>query len=361
MAWIEKRGKKTLVVWREPDGTKKARAVADRREGRTVKAEVEAELLRGSYVTKDRRDEPFIEYLQAVYAGDLSIRAVTRTKYEGVIRLHLAPRLGRVPVGELEPGRMRRLFAELHTEAGEWNAWEAFKITRRACRQAVAEGLLHRDPLAGVRVPAPRRKGVRVLTPQEVASVAEEAAPWLQAAIYVSAYGGLSIGELGGLQRADLDGDRLRVERAVSTPKGRPEIGPPKADSRRRVVTLPEWVATILREHILAFPGEYVFQTPAGAMLTHSNVQRFWKAACAAAGVQARFHDLRHTAVALLIEQGAHPKLIQSRMGHSSITMTMDTYGHLFPTADAELAASLEKFSPGENTENKVVELHAGN
>jgi hypothetical protein len=48
-------------------------------------------------------------------------------------------------------------------------------------------------------------------------------------------------------------------------------------------------------------------------------------------------------------------------MGHSSITMTMDTYGHLFPTADAELAASLEKFSPGENTENKVVELHAGN
>lgn len=356
MAWIEKRGKRHRVMWREPDGTKKSKTFPTRIEARQHKAKVESELLDSTYVAQDRREQPFIAYLRDVYAGDLTIRDVTRAKYEGVIRLHLAPRLGRVAVGDLDPSRMRRLFQEIRNTGGEWNTWEAFKITRRAVRQALQEGLLTRDPLAGVRVAAPRRKGVRVLTPSEVASVAQEAAPWLQAAIYVSAYGGLSIGELGGLKISDLKENRLRIERAVSTPNGRPEVGPPKADSRARVVTLPSWVSTLVREHALAFPGEYLFMAPGDRILAHSNIQRHWRAATAAAGIQVRFHDLRHTAVAILIEDGAHPKLIQARMGHSSITMTMDTYGHLFPTADAELAAGLEKFAPTDD--EKVVNLH---
>jgi integrase len=73
-----------------------------------------------------------------------------------------------------------------------------------------------------------------------------------------------------------------------------------------------------------------------------------WRRAVKASGITPppRFHDLRHTSVAILIEQGAHPKLIQSRVGHGSITMTMDTYGHLFPSTDQALAASLEKYEP---------------
>lgn len=356
MAWIERRGKKLMVGWREEDGRVRRQTVIDRTHARTVKAEREAELLRGSYVTRDRREEPFISYLEAVYAGDLSIREVTRVKYEGVIRLHLAPRLGRVAVGELEPGRMRKLFAEISREAGPWNAWEAFKVTRRATRQAIAEGLLHRDPLSGTKVPPPRRKGVRILTPQEVEAVAGAIVPHYRVMVLLSAYGGLPIGELGALRRDDIDGDRVRVDEALSTPNGKVEVGPPKADSRVRVVTLPSWLAQELREHVLRYPGTpFVFSTLSGAPVTHLNIRRAWQTACREAGVQARFHDLRHTAVSILIEQGAHPKLIQSRMGHSSITMTMDTYGHLFPTADAELAAGLEKFAPTE--ERKVVSI----
>jgi integrase len=75
-----------------------------------------------------------------------------------------------------------------------------------------------------------------------------------------------------------------------------------------------------------------------------------WRRAVKASGITPppRFHDLRHTSVAILIEQGAHPKLIQSRVGHGSITMTMDTYGHLFPTADEVLAQGLEEYKPTE-------------
>jgi len=56
------------------------------------------------------------------------------------------------------------------------------------------------------------------------------------------------------------------------------------------------------------------------------------------AGVSCRFHDLRHTSVALAIAAGAHPKAIQSRMGHSSISVTLDRYGHLFPELDEAIA-----------------------
>lgn len=356
MAWIEKRGKRFLVVWREPDGRKRSKTVGDRKDARRLKAEVESQLLGSTYVSQDRRDEPFIEYLKGVYAADLTIREVTRVKYESVIRLHLAPRLGSIAVGALDPGTARRLFADISRTAGPWIAWEAFKITRRAVRQALQEGLLQRDPLAGVKVAAPRRKGITILTPAEVQLLADMIDPRYRAMVLVSAYGGLSIGELGALKRNDLVGDTVRVDEAVSTPHGRPEIGPPKAESRRRVVTLPSWVAQELRTHLLRYPEpELVFATLRGAPVTHSVIQRAWREACKGAGVAIRFHDLRHTAVALLIEQGAHPKLIQARMGHSSITMTMDTYGHLFPTTDAEMAAGLEKHAP---REAEVVNLH---
>ena len=59
-----------------------------------------------------------------------------------------------------------------------------------------------------------------------------------------------------------------------------------------------------------------------------------------AAGVACRFHDLRHTSVALAIAAGAHPKAIQARMGHSSINVTLDRYGHLFPELDEAIADS---------------------
>ena len=70
--------------------------------------------------------------------------------------------------------------------------------------------------------------------------------------------------------------------------------------------------------------------------------KRHWQPARAAAGLDGlRFHDLRHTAVALAIAQGAHPKAIQRRMGHSTINMTLDRYGHLFPELDRQVASDV--------------------
>src|SRR5207247_7581558 len=82
---------------------------------------------------------------------------------------------------------------------------------------------------------------------------------------------------------------------------------------------------------------------PKGALLRRSGFRRVWSKAC----VQARldglvFHELRHTAAALAIAQGAHPLAIRERLGHSSITVTMDRYGGLFPRLDEAIAEGLD-------------------
>ncbi|MDP9387788.1 MAG: tyrosine-type recombinase/integrase [Actinomycetota bacterium] len=74
-------------------------------------------------------------------------------------------------------------------------------------------------------------------------------------------------------------------------------------------------------------------------MISSSFWQHYFKPALDAVGLACRFHDLRHTSVALAIAEGAHPKAIQTRMGHSSINVTLDRCGHLFPELDEAIAA----------------------
>jgi integrase len=88
-----------------------------------------------------------------------------------------------------------------------------------------------------------------------------------------------------------------------------------------------------------------VFVTKDGEALRRGNFRRtYWLPATRRAGVEGvRFHDLRHTAVALAIANGAHAKAIQQRIGHSSVTMTLDRYGHRLPSIDDHLADGLDR------------------
>ena len=126
-------------------------------------------------------------------------------------------------------------------------------------------------------------------------------------------------------------------------------LAPPKTAAGRRVVTLPAWLVEHLRRHVAGLPLDaYVFTTEDGAPLGRSNfTTRVWKPAVTRAlppSLHAlRFHDLRHTAVAIAIQSGAaaNPKALQMRMGHNSIVTTLDRYGHLLPGADATIAEGM--------------------
>jgi integrase len=134
----------------------------------------------------------------------------------------------------------------------------------------------------------------------------------------------------------------------------RTEVGPTKSYARR-TVGLPRSICDDLGEFLTRrsrergcppSPDDYVFTAPRGGPLRRDLLlKRFIRPPAEAAGLPAglRLHDLRHTSVSLLIELGAHPKVIQERLGHSSITVTTDVYGHLFPSLAESLTERLDE------------------
>ncbi len=156
-----------------------------------------------------------------------------------------------------------------------------------------------------------------------------------------------------GLRRARLNVRTHKVtvtEQLVRLRTGEWLRKDPKTPSSVRSITISSVTANLLAGHLERFaasgPDGLVFTNTAGRPLLSSS---FWGShftpALRRSGVKCRFHDLRHTIVALAIAEGAHPKSIQSRMGHSSISVTLDRYGHLFPELDESIAASFgERF-----------------
>lgn len=118
-----------------------------------------------------------------------------------------------------------------------------------------------------------------------------------------------------------------------------------KTTASVRSITISAVTAELLTDHVARYsapgPDGLVFTNKAGNPLISSSFwQHYFQPALRRSGVACRFHDLRNTSVALAIAEGAHPKAIQTRMGHSSINVTLDRYGHLFPELDEALAVS---------------------
>jgi integrase len=146
---------------------------------------------------------------------------------------------------------------------------------------------------------------------------------------------------MAGLRRGrvDLEAGMVQVIEVVTEPKGRLPFGPPKTSASRRMVGLPRFMVEALAER-MATPvaaEDLVFAGPEGGVLRMTHFRRrCWRPAVKPAGLEGlRIHDLRHTAVALWIAAGA-------RAGHSSVSFTLDRYGHLYPEADLTLRERLE-------------------
>jgi integrase len=148
----------------------------------------------------------------------------------------------------------------------------------------------------------------------------------------------------------------VRIGTAVRLPRQRllDWIGEPKSEQSRRTVRLPAVTVTTLRHRTwqkrerLKAGGDWhqsthVFTSTIGSPLDERNVRRAFKDLLTAAKLpKIRIHDLRHTCATLLLAQGVHPKVVQETLGHSQISLTMDTYSHVLPHVSEEAAAQMD-------------------
>jgi integrase len=288
-----------------------------------------------------------------------SVRWTTHRAYSLCMR-RLFPLVGHLRLASLTPHAVQAAYAALLTKGlSRRSVEQSHTVLHRALRQAVLWGLMLRNPTEAVTVPRPIRREMQTLTEEEVRSLFQGSQDHRLHALWVLlATTGLRVGEALGLLWTDIDfaNGRRVVNRALLR---QPGIGyvfvEPKTARSRRTVYLAPGTVGALSEHRrrqvedqLALGSEWnntglVFTAPTGRPVDATWAIKCFHRALDQGGLpRVRIHDLRHTAATHLLRRGMHPKVVQELLGHSTISLTLDTYSHVAPALHAEVANHMQ-------------------
>lgn len=360
--------------FRGPDGRERTASFRLKKDAERWIREQRATLDRGVWVDPVLGRVTVAEWADRWLATTVHLKPKTAEGYESLLRVHVMPVFGDLELASVDRVAVRRWVAELESSGlSPSRIRQARQVFGAVLGAAVDAGYLGRNPAKGVKVPRDRRREMLFLNAGQVEDLAAAAGDW-STLIYLLAYGGPRWGEAVALRRSrcDLLRSRLHITESASEARGRLVFGPTKTYDDRTII-VPGFLRDLLAEHLATQTGPeesaLVFTAPEVGPLRHANFyKRVWRPAKQAAGVPdgLRIHDLRHTCAALLIAQGASPKAIQAHLGHSSIQVTFDRYGHLFPEDLEDLATRLDaarEISRADHTRTKrgpeVVELPA--
>jgi integrase len=340
MAWVTKYkrrdgGTSYRVGWRDPDGRTHLKTFRRRAAADDHARKIEGDKLRNEYTDPSAGRMTLADYFDVFMETSTHLKPSSRALYSRLFEGHVRKALGGRPLGSIARSDVKAVLAPLSPTT----ARSVHRLVRRVLSAAVEDGRIGRNPAAGLKLAPEVRREPRFLSPEEVRRLAQEVPPRYRALILLMAYSGLRVGEAAALRVGDIDflRGRVTVSRNSVEVEGRLVEGTPKGGSVR-TVRIPATVVEELSRHVGSFtdrdPASRVFTTEGGAALRQSRFRRHvFTAAAKGAGLEGlRPHDLRHTAVALAVAAGYHPKAVQELAGHASITMTLDRYGHLFDT-----------------------------
>jgi integrase len=281
----------------------------------------------------------FADWWEEFMAMRINVRASTTRRDGSIFRNHLAPAFGDRPIDEIDFRTAQRFVAELAASGlAPRTVRKAAGLLSQALDVAVRAGLLAQNPARALALPQVPHKEPTLLTPEEVARLADAIDPRFRTFVLVAAYAGLRHGELAALRAG-------RVDRLASTidviatrtlgADGFPTFGPPKSRAGLRIVPVPRFVMNELIADIDAQglgSGDLVWTSMNGSALVESNFRgRVWKPATIAAGLPGlRIHDLRHTCIALWSRSLASPRASAKWAGHSNPALVLTVYGGVF-------------------------------
>ena len=337
-----------------------------KREAVAALNELQEAVFRGTYVRPSKL--LLGEYLQDwLTTARLRLRPGAYDACDLHVRAYITPRIGDVPLQVLNATRIKSLYAELRQSGrarggGPLSAKTVHNIHRtlsRARSDAVADRLIASNPATGQHR-QPESPEMPTWSPEQLRAFLHFVADDRYAALWrLAATTGLRRGELAGLRWRDVDFDAGRVVVAQQRAKGGGAVaaGPTKTRRSRRLVSLDERTLECLRNHrkqqletrLLLGPAfqdhDMVFCLADGRPLHPDRLTQMFRDRCEASGLPyISLHGLRHSHASQMLRAGVHPKVVQERLGHSSISITLDTYSHAIPAMQedaAERAAAL--------------------
>jgi integrase len=379
MATVRKRKLPSgLIRWQasyvDGGGKRRAKLFERKSDGEAWLVETSHDLKRGLHTAAGA--SPTVKEAGALWIKRCNEKGLERSTvrgYEEHADLHIYPFIGAKKLAELTAPAINAFADHLHEQG------RSAGMVRRVVgslgaifREARRRGLSSVDPTAGLELDLPDRDDPRPVIPTkpELQAIIAGAAGRWRALILVAIFCGLRASELRGLRWSDVEFEARQInvsQRADAFHK----IGRLKSQSGYRSVPMPTLVVNALREWKLVCPRgglNLVFPSGSGNVESHSNlVKRGFNPIQVAAGVtklvpvmddagkpivnnagtavmmeapKYGMHALRHACASLWIENGVNAKRIQKLMGHSTIQMTFDVYGHLFADADADQRAA---------------------
>jgi integrase len=283
-------------------------------------------------------------------SGDPFKPASVRT-YRESFDLYVRPDLGAMRVTDLQRRHVQaladRMLAAKHSPSTIRNS---LMLLRLIFRRAIRDGHVSVNPMGGLELPANRSARVQIVSDDDAATLIEALKAERDRALWATAfYAGLRCGELMALRWCDVDlaTGELHVERSYD-PKARLMVAPKSQAGRRRVP-----IAGVLRGHLRALaiasrrsdPNALVFGDAPGKPFDYDAMLARVRANWTTAEITpVGLHQARHTAASIFIAAGVNIKALSTFMGHSSITITLDRYGHLMPGSIQEATGLLDAY-----------------
>lgn len=287
----------------------------------------------------------------------------TRRRIEKDLRLHVYPAIGDRPIGKIRPSTLQALVSGMPLAPA--SVENVLSVLTQIFRAAVRDKVIATNPTDGVKLPTgATTREAWIPDPAQIVELRAHLPPHYRAIVDLVVGSGLRQGEVSGLEVDHIDflrGRAIRVEQQLlSSPVG---LGAPKTAESRRVVPLASDTLDALAEHLAAFPprevevvdrtdpvrpttraARLVFPTATGKATLSSVWSKTWAKAARPAGFPPRsgLHSVRHYYASALIRFGESAKVVQRRLGHGSVEITLRTYTHLWPDSDDRTREAVE-------------------
>ncbi len=390
MASIKKTSNGTYTVRWRGNGRQYRKTFARHSDAERHARDVETQKDRGQHINPEGGRIAVAEWTAEWHQGRLNLRPSTEARDRIYIDRYINEHLGNKQLRHVTPQVIRAWVATLNQSYAPATTRKAFQLLSAALNQAVTDRLIATNPATGTPLPQTQTPTHRYLELPELHHLAETINPRFRAFVYTGALAGLRPGELAALQPSNLDlpKQRLTVTHTATEISGVLTYSEPKTKASHRTIAIGAQLTDILGQHLDTYgdnvsyihiphvpdvPGQPATRTPQGKRDTnpgdvaHSPMsptspktvftapdggplrlgnfrRRIWRPAVQeSVGVPMRIHDLRHTAAALAIAQGVHPRVLQERLGHRDIQTTFNTYGGLLSGYDDGIADALDE------------------
>lgn len=351
MASIQRRPNgKWRARYHDPAGRERARHFDRKIDAQRWLDEMTTDLISGNWVDPNAGRIALRDYVENRWLpSQVHLRPNSRNLYRAHLRTHILPVLGDRQLSTLRRPDMKEFVAVLSTRLAPTTTQTAFAVLRSIMQSAVDDELIIANPCSRVPLPRVEPRIIEPLPADAVLNLVAGITPRYAVTVMLAAGAGLREGEALGLltTRIDFLRRRVHVEQQLTGNGETPQLSPLKTRASRRIVPIDDVVLESIAEHIRRWPttdNGLLVTNRLGGPVRRSSFTNRWRAAVTKAGLPTgtRFHDLRHFYASTLIAANLHPKTIQARLGHASITETLDTYGHLFPHSEEDGRGALD-------------------